>query len=216
MRSMEIDVRGDFIPVALVKLGAGEEIFCESGLDVYMDPTITPQLRAIQQGGLGGVIRRSIGGIPYHQVTFTGPGYVALSRAGPGEVRTLQLAAKETVDVAESSLLCANESVGYDISYVKGTGRIGRMIGFFMDRLTGPGTIALHGHGNILSFTLADRETVQIDHGALLLKDASVQVKSFNQSMGGGLLGHAMSFEALEVTGPGRLWLQTLDPTSRV
>jgi uncharacterized protein (AIM24 family) len=212
---MEIDVRGEFIPVALVKLGPGEEIFCESGLDVYMDPTIQPQLKAIRQGGFGGAVRRMVGGIPYHQVTFTGPGYVALSRAGPGEVRTVTLAAGETIDVAEGSLLCATESVRYDIEYVRGTGRIGRMIGFFLDRLSGPGTVALHGHGNILSFTLPADELVQVDHGALLLKDATVQVRSFNQPVGGGLLGHAMSFEALEVKGPGRLWLQTLDPTPK-
>ncbi|EQD78248.1 hypothetical protein B1B_00827 [mine drainage metagenome] len=70
-----------------------------------------------------------------------------------------------------------------------------------------------HGHGNILSFTLAPGETMEMDHGALLLKDASVTIQAYNQPLGGGLAGHAMSFEALHVSGPGRLALQTLDPS---
>ena len=210
---MKIDVQGDYIPIALAQLAPGEEIYCESGLDVYMDPTIRPQVRALTQGGVSGVVRRMMGGIPFHMLTFTGPGWVAFSRFRPGEVRVLELSPNETVDVAEHSLLLATGSVRYDVQYVGGTGRVGRMMGFFLDRLTGPGTIAVHGHGNILAFTLQPGETMQIDHGSLLLKDASVQVQSFNQPLGGGLAGHAMSFEALHVQGPGRVLLQTLDPT---
>jgi uncharacterized protein (AIM24 family) len=210
---MQVDIRGDFIPAALVQLGPGEQIYCESGLDVYMDQTIQPQIRALTQGGLTGIVRRVVGGIPFHLVTFSGPGSVAFSRFSPGEIRSLELGPGETVDVAEHSLLLATETVGYDVVYVKGTGRVGRMVGFFLDRLRGPGTIVFHGHGNVLSFNLAPGEGMQVDHGALLMKDSTVQVQSYNQPLGGGLTGHALSFEALQVQGPGRVLLQTLDPS---
>jgi uncharacterized protein (AIM24 family) len=210
---MELDLKGSYIPAALVKLAPGEEVYCEAGLMVYSDPTVGFRYRWLTQGGIAGVMKRSIGGIPFHLQTFQGPGYVAFSRQRPGEVRALELKPGETVDVAEHSLLLAERSVQYDTQYVAGTGRVGRMIGFWLDRLTGPGKIAFHGHGNILAFTLAPGETLDIDHGALLLKDATVQVQSYNQPLGGGLMGHALSFEALHVAGPGRLMLQTLDPT---
>ncbi len=211
---MQINVQGELIPVTLVQLNPGEEIFCEGGLMVYSDPSIQTSIRPLTQGGLGRTIRRSlVGGIPFWMHVFHGPGYVAFSRFGPGEVRTLQLAPGQTVDIAEHSLILATNSVQYDTFYVAGTGRIGRMVGFWMDRLTGPGTIVYHGHGNILGFDLKPGEAMQIDHGGLLRKDATIQLQAFNQPLGQGLLGHAMSFEALNVVGPGRLELQTVDPT---
>ena len=212
---MQVQVQGDFIPAALVQLGAGEEIFCEAGLLVYCDPTIRFGMRAFTQGGFGQIVRRTmLGGFPFFLHTYQGPGYAAFSRFAPGEVRTLELAQGQTIDIAEHSLLVSTQSTQYSTFYVPGTGRIGRMIGFFMDRLTGPGTIAYHGFGNILGFDLKQGEAMDIDHGALLRKDASVNVRAFNQPLGGVLTGHALSFEALHVEGPGRVEIQTVDPTS--
>lgn len=211
---MKVSVQGGHIPNALVELGPGEQVFCEAGVLVYCDPTIQFHMRPFTQGGVGKTIKRTlIGGIPFYLHSYVGPGYAAFSRYGPGEVRVIELAAGETIDVAEHSLVLASSSVQYDTYYIAGTGRIGRMVGFWMDRLTGPGTVAIHGHGNILSFNLPATEVFDVDHGGLLMKDASVQVKAFNQPVGGGMLGHAMSYEALRVQGPGRLYLQTMDPT---
>ena len=211
---MKLDVRGEFIPVALTQLAPGEEVFCEGGLMVYSDPSVQVGIRPLTQGGFGQTMKRTlVGGIPFFMHTYTGPGYAAFSRFSPGEIRSIDLQPGETLDIAEHSLLLATNTVQYDTFYVQGTGRIGRMIGFWMDRLTGPGTVVYHGHGNVLSFTLAQGELVEIDHGALLMKDASVQLQSFNQPLGGGLMGHAMSFECLKVQGPGRPLVQTLDPT---
>ncbi|MDE1819276.1 MAG: AIM24 family protein [Euryarchaeota archaeon] len=213
---MQVNVQGNFVPVALVQLNPGEEIFCEGGLMVYADPSIQMSIRPFTQGGMGQTLRRTlVGGVPFWMHVFHGPGYVAFSRFGPGEIRVQELAPGQVVDIAEHSLLLASNTVRYDTYYVAGTGRIGRMVGFWMDRLTGPGTIVYHGHGDILGFDLKPGESMQIDHGGLLRKDATVQIRAFNQPLGQGLMGHAMSFEALQVDGPGRLELQTVDPTHR-
>lgn len=211
---MEINLKGDFVPIALVSLNPGEQIYCEAGLMVYSDPSVGFRYRFLTQGGAFATMKRTlVGGIPFYLHEYTGPGYVAFSRFRPGEMRTLELAAGRTVDVAEHSLLLATQSVQYDTQYVAGTGRIGRMMGFWLDRLSGPGTVVYQGHGNILNFKLAAGEAMDIDHGALLMKDASVTVKAYNQPLGGGLAGHALSFEALRVEGPGELYLQTVDPS---
>jgi uncharacterized protein (AIM24 family) len=211
---VKIDVQGGFVPNALVQLDPGEQVYCEAGVMVYADPTIQFHQHAFTQGGVGSTLKRTLlGGIPFYLHTYLGPGYAAFSRGGAGEIRILELKPGEIVDVAEHSLLLASASVRYDAVYVKGTGRIGRMIGFWMDRLTGPGLIVLHGHGNILSFQLAPGETFDVDHGAVLFKDDAIAMQAFNQPLGGGLLGSAMSYEAMRIQGPGRLWLQTLDPT---
>lgn len=213
---MQVEVKGDYIPIALTTLGPGEQIYCEGGLMVYSDPTIGFGYRWLTQGGVAATLKRTlVGGLPFQLHEYTGPGYVAFSRFRPGETRVIELPAGKAVDVAEHSLLLATSTIQYDTFYVQGTGRIGRMIGFWMDRLTGPGTFAFQGHGNILKFTLAQGEAMDIDHGALVMKDASVHVRAYNQPLGGGLVGHALSFEALRVEGPGEIFLQTIDPSKQ-
>lgn len=213
---MKIESRGDFVPIAQVQLEQGEEIYSEGGLLVYSDPTIGFQMRFMTQGGLGGIVRRSLGGLPFHLHVYSGPGYVAFSRSRPGEVRTLELQAGQSIDLGEHSLLLATNSIGYSPYYIRGAGGalgIRRLEGVWMDRLTGPGTVVYHGHGNILSFNLKEGEGMDVDEGALLLKDASVKVQPYSQPLGGGLTGHAMSFSALRVQGPGQVSLQTVDPS---
>lgn len=210
---MKLTVQGGFVPSVLTELGPGEEVFCEAGVMVYCDPSIDFRMRPFVQGGIAKTLKRNlVGGIPFYMHTFTGPGYAAFSRAGPGEVRILELAQGESIDVAEHSLLLASKSVQYDTFYVPGRGGLGRLAGFWMDRVTGPGTVAIHGHGNILSFTLAPNETFDIDHGGILMKDPTVQMEAFLQHLGGGLTGGALAYSALRTRGPGRLLLQTLDP----
>jgi uncharacterized protein (AIM24 family) len=210
---VKLTTQGGYVPNVLAELDPGEEVFCEAGVLVYCDPSINFRMRPLWQGGLAKTIRRTmVGGVPFYMHTFTGPGYAAFSRFGPGEIRILELAPGQGIDVAEHSLLLASQSVQYDAFHVPGRGGLGRLAGFWMDRLSGPGTLAIHGHGNILSFNLAPGETFDIDHGAILAKDPSVAMEAFFQHVGGGLTGGAMAYEALRTRGPGRLLLQTLDP----
>jgi uncharacterized protein (AIM24 family) len=210
----KITVQGGYVPNALVELPAGEQVHREAGVPVYSDPTFTFHQHAFTQGGIAKTLKRTlIGGIPFYLHTCIGPGYAAFSRAGAGEIRVVELGPGETIDGAEHSLVLASSTVQYNAIYVPGTGRVRRMVGFWMDRLTGPGTVVVHGHGNILSFALGDGETVDVDHGGILLKDDRIAMEAFHQPLGGGLLGSAMSYYAMRIRGPGRLWLQTMDPS---
>ena len=210
---MELETLKGIVPAALATLAAGESVYCEHGIMLYKDPTVTVGRKTIASGGFLQTMKRStVGGIPYFLAEFTGPGSVAFSRDGVGEIRDIELAPSEVLDVAEGSLLCAENRIPYDMIYVQGTHRVGRMLGFWMDRLTGPGKIAVHGFGNIISMTLAAQEKVTCDYGALLFKSASVGAKSLNLPFGGGFLGKLESYEVLELTGPGKVALQSIDP----
>ncbi|MCI4369110.1 MAG: AIM24 family protein [Thermoplasmata archaeon] len=210
---MELETLPGLVPTLLATLGANESIYCEHGIMLYKDPPVGVARKTIQSGGfLKTMERTAVGGIPFFLTEFIGPGHVALSRDGVGEVRMIELAANESIDVAEGSLVCAETRVGYAMEYVKGTNRPGRMIGLWMDRLTGPGKIALHGYGNIISMGLAAGEVVTCDLGALLYKSASVKAQTENLPFGSGFLGKLESFEVLALTGPGKIALQTVDP----
>jgi uncharacterized protein (AIM24 family) len=209
---VELETVAGLVPALLATLGPGESVYCENGIMLYKDTPVTVGRKQIPGGGLLKTLERTtFGGLPFFLTEFTGPGSVAFSRDGVGEIRLIDLAAGEEIDVAEGSLLCADARIAYDMVYVKGTHRPGRMVGFWMDRLRGPGKVALHAHGNIISMGLDKGEKITSDFGGLLYKSGSVSAAAFNQPFGGGLLGKLESFEVLELTGPGKVALQTVD-----
>ncbi len=210
---MELETLKGVVPAVLATLGPQESIYCEHGIMLYKDPPVTVGRKTIQSGGvLSAAKRTAVGGIPFFLAEYTGPGSVAFSRDGLGEIRDLELAANEVLDVAEGSLLCAENRVPYEMFYVAGTNRVGRMLGFWMDRLTGPGKLALHGYGNVISMSLAPREVITCDMGALLYKSSTVEAKTVNLPFGGGLFGKLEAFEVLDLVGPGKVALQSVDP----
>jgi uncharacterized protein (AIM24 family) len=210
---VELETLKGLVPAVLATLAPQESVYCEHGIMLYKDPTVSVGRKTIQSGGMLQTMKRTtVGGIPFYLAEFTGPGSVAFSRDGVGEIRDIELAPNEVLDIAEGSLVCAENRIPYDMLYVKGTHRVGRMLGFWMDRLVGPGKIALHGYGNIISMTLAEKEQITCDYGALLFKSGSVQAVSKNLPFGGGFLGKLESYEVLELIGPGKVAIQSIDP----
>lgn len=210
---MEFETVAGLVPSILVTLQPQESVFCEHGIMLFKDSSVAVGRKTVQSGGfLKTVERTTVGGIPFLLTEFTGPGVVGFSRDGVGEVRVVELAPNEVLDVAEGSLVCAENRIPYDMHYVKGTHRPGRMVGFWMDRLTGPGKVALHAFGNVISMTLAPGERVTADMGSLLFKSGSVTAQTQNLPFGGGFLGKLEAYEVLELIGPGKVALQSIDP----
>jgi len=210
---VQLETLKGIVPAALATLGPQESVYCEHGIMLYKDPSVTVGRKTIESGGAFGSIKRStFGGIPFFLSEFTGPGSVAFSRDGVGEIRDLELGPGEVLDVAEGSLLLAENRIPYSMIYIEGTHRLGRMIGFWMDRLTGPGKIALHGYGNVISMTLGPQEKITCDYGALLYKSGAVTAKALNLPFGSGLLGKMEAYEVLELLGPGKVALESVDP----
>ncbi len=209
---MDLEVVPGLVPSLLATLAPQESVFCEHGIMLYKEPQVGVGRKNASGGGfLKTMERTTVGGFPFFLTEFIGPGHVSFSRDGVGEIRVLDLAPNEELDVAEGSLVCADTHVRYDMSYIKGTNRPGRMVGLWMDRLTGPGKVAVHGYGNIISMTLASREVILSDFGSLFWKSSSVEARTVNIPFGGGLMGHLESYEALELIGPGKVALQSID-----
>src|SRR2546423_1629221 len=94
--------------------------------------------------------------------------------------------------------------------------------GLFIDQFTargGEGMVLLHGYGNVFEKMLAPGETLDVEPGAWLWKDPSVQMQTTtvaSSQRGGGILGAiggmiaGASFILNRFTGPGRLGLQSM------
>ncbi len=161
-----------------------------------------------------GFLRRAMGRMPLLLCTATGPGEIALSRDGTGQIVPIHLQPGQAVETRKHQYLAATHRVAYGIRRVKGVRNwIMGDNALFMDRFAAegePGIVWLHGYGNVFEVTLADQEALDVEPGAWLYKDVSVTMTTIVQNLSAGLLASPTSFFWNRLTGPGRVGLQSL------
>jgi uncharacterized protein (AIM24 family) len=114
------------------------------------------------------------------------------------------------------SFLCAAGSIDINIAFTKrlGAGFFGGE-GFILERLEGNGEVFIHAGGTIVAMELQQREKVRVDTGCLVAFEPSVD---YDIELVGGIKTALFGGEGLffaSMTGPGRVWVQTL-PFSRL
>jgi uncharacterized protein (AIM24 family) len=85
--------------------------------------------------------------------------------------------------------------------------------GMWMDRFVtaqAPGLLLLHGFGNVFERNLGPGESIQLEPGSFLFKDASVTMQTVQIKLGGGMFGGHSMYLA-QMTGPGRVGIQSMD-----
>jgi uncharacterized protein (TIGR00266 family) len=211
------EIVGDDMQAVVVTLTSGDTIRAEAGSMMYMTDGI--EMDAKMDGGLlGGLKRTLLAGeslfityfhcrAPQAKVAFAGP--------YPGKIIPLALTA-QAVLCQRDAFLCASGDIDISVALAKrlGAGFFGGE-GFILEKLEGTGQVFLHSGGTILEHTLGAGERLKVDTGCLVAFDPSVDYDI--QSVGGiktSLFGGEGLFFAA-MTGPGRVWLQTL-PFSRL
>ena len=116
----------------------------------------------------------------------------------------------------KDAFLCAAKGVSIGIAFQKkiGAGLFGGE-GFIMQRLQGDGLSFLHAGGSVQQFDLQPGETMRVDTGCLVALQPSVD---YDIQLVGGVKTALFGGEGLffaTLTGPGRVWLQSL-PLSRL
>jgi uncharacterized protein (AIM24 family) len=166
---------GAVVPVAEADLPAGQSVFFEHHAMLWKDATVAMSVKDTPGG-----VKRILAGMPFVLSVAHGPGRVSFSRDGPGQLVVLPIDPGVEVDVREHAMLVA--SGGLSFSYEKVPGlktMLAAGTGMYLDRYVAaegdaPGLLVLHGYGNVLERTLADGETIQVEPGGFLYKDAAV------------------------------------------
>jgi uncharacterized protein (AIM24 family) len=140
-----------------------------------------------------------------------------------GQIVPLRLQQGQTVEVREHQFLMATSNVDYNCTFVKGAANIlFSSTGLFIDQFTaanGEGLVVLHGYGNVFEKTLAPGQALDVEPGAWLWKDPSVQMTTTTvagSQRGGGLMGAigglmaGSSILLNRFIGPGRIGLQSM------
>lgn len=209
---MEYQVKGTPFPALICKLNAGESIDCQRGAMSWMTPNM--QMQTSAGGGLGKLLSRAVSGESIFKNKYTaqgGPGEIAFASTVPGNILPIEINASKQIVAQKSSYLASTPGVEMEIFFQKkiGAGLFGGE-GFIMQRFCGEGTVFVELDGSVIEYTLDAGESMLLDTGYLAMMDASCSIDI--QSTGGvgnALFGGEGIFNT-KVTGPGRIWIQTL------
>lgn len=214
--SLSYEIQGDNLQVVRIRLQPGQELFAEAGKMLYKTPAVQWETR-MSGTTLGekvwGALKRKVMGESLFLTYFRASqaGEVGFAGSYPGRLQPFELAPGQSILVQRDSFVCAQSSVTLNIAFVKklGAGFFGGE-GFVLERLTGPGTVFIHGGGDFIDFTLAPGELLQVDSGCVVAFDESVQ---YDIEFVGGIKTAIFGGEGLflaTLRGPGRAIVQSM------
>ena len=230
-RAHDIDfvIHGNEMQFVEVELDPGEAAVAEAGAFMYMTPGI--EMETIFGDGsqapkgvldaLMGAGKRLLTGESLFMTVFQNQGQgkhrVAFAAPYPGKILAMDLKSLGGQLICQKdSFLCAARGVSVGIAFQRkiGAGLFGGE-GFIMQRLEGDGLCFVHAGGTIHHFDLAAGETMRVDTGCLVALQSNVSYDiQFVGKIKTALFGGEGIFFAT-LTGPGRVWLQSL-PLSRM
>ncbi len=232
-RAHEIDFKiiGSEMQFVEVELDPGESAVAEAGSMMYMTPGIGMETvfgdGSQQQQGSGvmgallGAGKRLLTGESLFMTVFSniasGKQQVAFAAPYPGKILAMDLKTLGGQLICQKdSFLCAARGVSIGIAFQRkiGVGLFGGE-GFIMQRLEGDGLCFVHAGGTVHPLDLQAGQTLRVDTGCLVALQPTVAYDiQFVGKIKTALFGGEGLFYAA-LTGPGRVWLQSL-PLSRM
>jgi uncharacterized protein (TIGR00266 family) len=170
-------------------------------------------------GGVFGMVQRAVTGESLFVVNYTTDReneLITMSNEFPGKIIPIHMAQGQSIIAQKDTLLVAEKSVTMSIALQRrlGAGLLGGE-GFILQRFDGPGTLFAALDGEIVEYTLTQGQRLLVDTGHLAMFEPTVtydiqMVKGFKNILFGG-----EGLFLVSLTGPGRIWLQTM-PMSKL
>ena len=209
---MKYEIKGENLPVVVCSVEDGETLITESGKMSWMSPNM--EMETTSGGGIGKMFGRLFSGESMFQNKYTaqgGEGLIAFASSFPGSIRAVEIDASHPVVVQKRAYLASETGVETSVFFQKkGMAGFFGGEGFIMQKFHGNGTVFLEINGGVYCYDLAAGQSMLIDTGYLAAMEAtcSMDIESV-KGIGNALLGGEGLFNT-RVTGPGKIWLQTM------
>lgn len=210
--ALDYKIHGDDFQYIHISLQPREQIRAEPGSFMWMENGI--EMETSTGGGILSGLKRAIGGESFFITTFSNsapqPATVGFAAPYPGKILSLDLA-RGTVMCQRDAYLCSTIDAQVSVAFAKrfGAGLFGGE-GFILQKIQGTGVAFLHASGFLVERELARGETLRVDTGCIVAFDESVDYDiQMIRGVKSWLFGGEGLFYAL-MTGPGKIWLQTL------
>jgi len=171
--------------------------------------------------GVLGAGKRILTGESLFNVVFTNTGAgkarLAFAAPFPGTILPMDLASLGGKLICQKdSFLASAKGVSIGIAFQKKimTGLFGGE-GFILQKLEGDGMAFVHAGGSLREFKLKSGKSVHVDTGCIVAMEPSVEYDVIKAGGIKSMLFGGEGFFFAKLTGPGRIWLQSL-PFSRL
>lgn len=209
---MRYDIHGTTMQTLDIYLSAGETVFTESGGMAWMKGNV--EMSTNTRGGLLKGLARSLSGESLFLTSYTcksGKSMVTFTPEAPGSIISVALAPDESRICQKDAFMVAQDSVTLETHFRRklGSGLFGGE-GFVLQKLTGPGIAWVEIAGEVREYMLHPGETMTIDPGHIAMYEPTVdydinRIKGMRNILFGG-----EGLFVATLTGPGRIWLQSL------
>lgn len=206
---------GTTLPVLELQMAPGESVLAVSGELSWMSQSIELHTTTgVGSGGFGGLFKRIAGGGSLFMTKYTAqgaPGLLAFATKMPGHILPVEVSPSGEYMIHRHGFLCGTEGVELGVGFQQslGAGIFGGD-GFLLQRLSGSGQAWVELDGEVVPYTLAAGETLRVHPGHVGMFDLGVRfeitrIRGIRNMLFGG---DGIFLAAL--TGPGRIWLQSL------
>jgi len=205
-------ITGDNLQFVHVEIDPGELVWGEAGAMVSYSGNVLMQARA--RGGILAGLKRKVTGESFFVTEFIakgGPGVVAFAGRVPGKIAAIDLRGGRQWIFQKDAFLAAEGTVQFDIAFQQ---RLGAILfggeGLLLQRYWGDGTVFIHSPGDLVEYSLAPGQVLNISTGHVAGWEASVQ---YNIASVAGLKTAFFAGEGLFITtltGPGKVLLQSM------
>ncbi len=214
---MRYEILGDTLPVVICHLENGESMINEGGSMSWMSPNM--HMQTTSNGGVGKALGRMFAGERIFQNIYTaqgGPGMIAFASSFPGSIKPFQIAPGQEIVFQKSAFLAGESGVTLSVHFNKklGAGLFGGE-GFIMQKVSGSGIAFAEFDGHVVEYDLAAGQQIVVDTGHLAAMDARCSMDIQTVKGAKNVLFGGEGLFLTNITGPGRVWLQTM-PLSNV
>ena len=209
---MRYEIVGGSFPAVNMILDRDETVITQSGAMAWCDSSIDMSTNA--EGGLLKSIGRMFSGASLMFVRHTATedeSKITFSASFPGTIKEFVVDEDHEYIAQKSAFLVAQDSVNIDATINKNfwAGLLGGE-GFVLQKFTGNGLLLAEIDGSVVELDLKAGESIKVETGHVALFDANVQydvesVRGFKNIFFGG-----QGLFLTTLTGPGKVWLQTL------
>ncbi len=214
---MQVQVRHQpSFAVARLTLAAGETVKAEAGAMAAMSQGIT--IEAKMEGGFLKALKRSaLGGDSFFVTSYNSSvegGWVDVAAHLPGDIAVVDVTPQQGVAVTRGSWLANASGVEMDTKWGGAKNLFGGE-GGFVANMTGTGPVVIGSYGALDLHQLQAGESFTVDSGHLVAYDNTITMQSRTVA---GLMTSMKSGEGIvvDMTGPGRVWTQSRNPSALI
>lgn len=207
---MKYVIDGGAFPYVTCALEDGEKMITEKGSMIWMSPNMKMETSG---GGVGKMFSKAFTGESMFQNIYTAQGDASITFGSsfPGKILDVNITPEKALIAQKNCFLASESGVQLSVHFNKnfGAGLFGGE-GFIMQKLSGNGTAFLEIDGDLAEKELAPGEKLVLSTGNVAAFEASVHMEIQRvQGVKNVLFGGEGLFLTV-LTGPGKVWLQTM------